>query len=42
MTPAQAEAIESRLEVPRLVAAGVEGAVLERFEFPARVAAPSI
>jgi len=42
MTPAQAEAVESRLEVARLVAAGVEGAVLERFEFPARVAAPSI
>jgi thiamine biosynthesis protein ThiI len=42
MTPAQAEAVESRLEVARLVAAGVEGAVLERFAFPARVAAPSI
>jgi thiamine biosynthesis protein ThiI len=39
MTPAQADAAESRLDVARLVAAGVEGAVLETFEYPARVPA---
>ena len=35
MTPAEAEAAESRLEIDRLVEAGVTGAVLETFEFPA-------
>jgi tRNA uracil 4-sulfurtransferase len=42
MTPAEAEAVESRLEIDRLVQAGVEGAVVEAFEFPAPVAAPRI
>jgi thiamine biosynthesis protein ThiI len=35
MTPAEADAIESSLDVPRLVQAGVEGATLETFDFPA-------
>jgi hypothetical protein len=30
---------EARLDIPRLVAAGVEGAVMETFEFPVRRAA---
>lgn len=34
MTPAEAEAVESRLELDRLVAAGVEGAIVETFAFP--------
>jgi tRNA uracil 4-sulfurtransferase len=33
-------AAEARLDIPRLVAAGVEGAVMETFEFPVRRAAP--
>ena len=37
MTPAEAEAVESRLEMDRLVQAGVAGAVVETFAFPARV-----
>jgi len=40
MTPAEAEAAESRLEMDRLIQAGVEGAVLETFAFPATVTAP--
>jgi len=39
MTVEQAEAVEARLDVARLVQAGVEGATEETFEFPARVAA---
>jgi hypothetical protein len=35
MTVAEAQAAESRLDVDRLVRAGVEGAVLELFRFPA-------
>jgi thiamine biosynthesis protein ThiI len=35
MTPAEADAAESRLELDRLVQAGVEGAVTETFAFPA-------
>jgi len=34
MTPAEADAAESRLELDRLVQAGVEGAVVETFAFP--------
>jgi tRNA uracil 4-sulfurtransferase len=34
MTPEDIKAAEARLDVPRLVAMGVEGAVLESFEFP--------
>jgi thiamine biosynthesis protein ThiI len=34
MTPAEADAVESRLELDRLVQAGVEGAVTETFAFP--------
>jgi thiamine biosynthesis protein ThiI len=34
MTPAEADGVESRLELDRLVQAGVEGAVLETFAFP--------
>jgi tRNA uracil 4-sulfurtransferase len=40
MTPGDAAAVESRLEVDRLVQAGVEGAGLETFAFPATVTAP--
>ena len=40
MTAAQAEAAESRLDIPRLVASGVVAAELSTFQFPARVAAP--
>jgi tRNA uracil 4-sulfurtransferase len=40
MTPGEAAAVESRLEVDRLVQAGVEGAGLETFAFPATVTAP--
>ena len=40
MTPAEAAAVESRLDVDRLVQAGVDGAALEIFGFPATVAAP--
>ena len=39
MSVAEAEAAESRLDVARLVAAGVDGAALETFEFPAPVPA---
>ena len=39
MTVAEAEAVESRLDLVRLVAAGVEGATLESFQFPAGVPA---
>jgi tRNA uracil 4-sulfurtransferase len=35
MSVFEAEAAESRLDIPRLVAAGVDGAALETFEFPA-------
>jgi thiamine biosynthesis protein ThiI len=35
MSPAEAEAAEARLDVPRLVEAGVTGAAVETFEFPA-------
>jgi len=35
MTPAEAVAVESRLELDRLVQAGVDGAVMETFAFPA-------
>jgi tRNA uracil 4-sulfurtransferase len=37
MSVVEADGAESRLEVARLVGAGVEGAVVETFEFPARV-----
>jgi tRNA uracil 4-sulfurtransferase len=37
MTPAEASALDARLEVDRLVAAGVDGAVAETFAFPALV-----
>jgi tRNA uracil 4-sulfurtransferase len=37
MTPAEADAVEARLEIDRLVAAGVDGAVVETFAFPALV-----
>jgi len=40
MTPAEADAVESRLELDRLVQAGVDGAVVETFAFPATVTAP--
>jgi thiamine biosynthesis protein ThiI len=40
MTAAEAEAVESRLELDRLVQAGVDGAVLETFAFPASVPLP--
>jgi thiamine biosynthesis protein ThiI len=40
MTPAEAEAVESRLELDRLVQAGVDGASVETFAFPATVPAP--
>ena len=36
MRPDEVRAAESRLEVERLVAAGVEGATVETFEFPRR------
>jgi thiamine biosynthesis protein ThiI len=36
MTAAQADALECRLDIARLVADGVDGAELETFEFPAR------
>ena len=39
MSVAEAEAAESRLDIPRLVESGVEGAALETFEFPASVPA---
>jgi len=35
MRPEEVSAAESRLDIPKLVAAGVEGATLETFEFPA-------
>ena len=35
MQPEEVRAAEARLEIPRLVAAGVDGATLETFEFPA-------
>jgi thiamine biosynthesis protein ThiI len=38
MTAAQAEAVEARLEVARLVAAGADGAELATFAFPAGMA----
>ena len=38
MTPAEADAVEARLDVPRLVAAGLEGATVEGFAYPASVA----
>jgi thiamine biosynthesis protein ThiI len=41
MSPAEAEAAEARLDVPRLVEAGVSGAVAETFAFPVTVAAPA-
>jgi thiamine biosynthesis protein ThiI len=40
MTHEEVRAAESRLDLPRLVAAGVEGTVMETFEFPVRRAAP--
>jgi len=40
MTPAEAAGVESRLEIERLVQAGVEGAAVETFAFPAAVSAP--
>jgi thiamine biosynthesis protein ThiI len=40
MRPAEAEAAEARLDVARLVEAGVTGATLETFAFPAGVVAP--
>ena len=42
MSPPDAESAESRLAIARLVEAGVAGAVLETFEFPAGVSAPRI
>jgi thiamine biosynthesis protein ThiI len=39
MSPAEAEAAEARLDVPRLVEAGVTGAAVETFEFPAAATA---
>jgi len=39
MSVAEAEAAESRLDIPRLVESGVEGAALETFEFPTPVPA---
>jgi thiamine biosynthesis protein ThiI len=42
MSAAEAAAVEARLTVPELVEAGVAGAVLETFSFPAGVAAPRI
>ena len=39
MSVAEAEAAESRLDIPRLVESGVDGAALETFEFPAPVPA---
>ena len=39
MSVDEARAVEARLEVERLVAAGVDGAVVEAFEFPARTPA---
>jgi hypothetical protein len=39
MSVAEVEAAESRLDIPRLVASGVEGAALETFEFPTPVPA---
>ena len=42
MTVAQAEAIEARLDLDRLVQAGVEGAAEETFAFPARVPAAAL
>ena len=41
MTPAEADALEARLDVDRLVAAGVDGAAVETFAFPGGVAARS-
>jgi thiamine biosynthesis protein ThiI len=40
MTPAHADAAESRLDIPRLVDSGVAGAELETFEYPTSVPAP--
>jgi tRNA uracil 4-sulfurtransferase len=40
MTPGEAVAVEARLEVDRLVQAGVDGATQETFAFPATVTAP--
>jgi tRNA uracil 4-sulfurtransferase len=40
MRPAEAEAAEASLDVARLVEAGVTGATLETFAFPAAVAVP--
>jgi thiamine biosynthesis protein ThiI len=40
MRVAEAEAAEARLDVARLVEAGVSGATLETFAFPAAVVAP--
>jgi thiamine biosynthesis protein ThiI len=42
VTPDEIAAAESRLDLPRLVAMGVDGARLERFEFPVRDAAAAI
>ena len=39
MTVAQAEAVEARLDIARLVQAGVDGAAEEAFAFPAGVPA---
>jgi thiamine biosynthesis protein ThiI len=41
MTPAQAVAVESRLDIRRLVDAGASGADLETFTFPIRVPTPT-
>jgi thiamine biosynthesis protein ThiI len=38
MQPEEVRAAEARLDIPRLVAAGVDGATLETFEFPASAA----
>ena len=35
MQPEEVRAAEAHLDIPRLVAAGVDGATLEMFEFPA-------
>jgi tRNA uracil 4-sulfurtransferase len=40
MTAAQADAVESRLDIARLVDSGVGGADLETFEYPTSVPAP--
>jgi thiamine biosynthesis protein ThiI len=42
MSLAEAEAAEARLDLPQLVATGIEGAAVETFRFPAGVPAPSM